>query len=195
LLAIGTLLLGLLPTAVRADLPPFGGGGINRYLREQVDQEDRGKAGRIRGVPVVIAIDDKATEAHLIVPKKHLQNVYASLAPEKDQPILAQRAAPARSSLVFGVPLAVAFGIAGCGLLGLHNRLGVRRVVTILALFAVAGMSGAVVWAKAPRPEAAPAQYKARVVLEVVSEGETVKMILPRDMLVPPACIVPQDSP
>jgi hypothetical protein len=170
-------------------------GGINRELSEYLANKEREKkVDQIRGVPVVVTVDEKATEAHLIVPKKHLQNVYALLAPEKDQPILAQRVTPARSSLVFGVPLAVAFGIAGCGLLGVHNRLGVRRVVMILALLAVAGMSGAVVWAKAPRPEAPPAQYKGRVVLEVGSEGETVKMILPRDMLVPPARIVPQGS-
>ncbi len=107
---------------------------------------------------------------------------------------MAQGPAPARSSLVFGVPLAVALTLAGCGFLGFHNRVGLRRAVVILALLAVAGTGGAVVWANAPRPEVPATEYKGRVVLEVVDDGDTVKMIPPRDMLVPAAHLVPQAS-
>jgi hypothetical protein len=183
-LAIGMLLLGSVAE-----------GGINRDLSEYLAQKERDKkSDQIRGVPVVVAIDEKATEAHLIVPKKYLPAVYALLAPE-DRPVMAQGPAPARTSLVYGVPLAMVLALAGCAFLGVHNRIGVRRAEVLLALLAIVGTGGAYVWANAPQPEVPATQYKGRVVLEVVDGGDTVKMILPRDMLVPAARIVPQGSP
>jgi hypothetical protein len=158
--------------AVRADLAPFpfrSHGMPHNYVG---GAEKPGK-----DFPLVVSVDDRATEARLIVPKKHLGAVAAVLPNEGSRPI--------RWSVV-GIPVAVALALGGLWLTGLRPRLRAGSLAVLLGVI-VLGVAGVTAWANPAPP---PMDYQAvvppltgKVTVEVVEEGESVHLILNREML------------
>jgi hypothetical protein len=172
-LAIVALLLLVVAAVVRADisLP-------EAYSRWGYPEPRHGATDR--SVPVVVSVDEKATEARLIVPKKHMTSV-AALLPNDD---------PARADArsfrwpVVAIPIAAALAVSGLWLTGLRPRLGARGLAVLLGVIVLGGVGAAVAWGHPqPPPPPPPVLLKGKVTVEVVEEGDTVKLVLPRDML------------
>jgi hypothetical protein len=131
-------------------------------------------------VPVVVSIDDRATEARLIVPKKHMPSV-AALLPNDDT---ARADARLFRWPVVVIPVAAALAVSGLWLTGLRPRLGARGLAVLLGVIVLGGVGAAIAWGHPPPPPPPPPLLlKGKVTVEVVEEGDTVKLVLPRDML------------
>jgi hypothetical protein len=172
------LLLGV-TTAALADLAPRfpwqRGGGIERVMDGRVLRSSD------PGVPVVVSVDEKATEARLIVPKRFLKSV-ADLTGEGG-PARAE-ARPFHWPIVgFLLPIGVALAGGGLWLLGVRPRVG-RRGAVLLGLVLLGGVGATVAWGRAQLPPIPPhPPLKGQVTVEVVEEGDAVKLVLPRGML------------
>jgi hypothetical protein len=167
-------LLALLSAAaaVRADVAPFS------RFRSRDPRHFVGEAEKPgKDFPLVVSVDDRATEARLIVPKKHLDAVAAVLPNEGSRPIRWP---------VVGIPVAVALALGGLWLTGMRPRLSAGSLAVLLGVI-VLGVAGVTAWANPAPP---PMDYQAvvppltgKVTVEVVEEGESVHLILNRDML------------
>jgi hypothetical protein len=139
---------------------------------------ERASQGDEPGVPITVSVDERATEARLIVPKKHLDAVAAVL-PNGG-------ACPVRWPVI-AVPVAVALALGGLWLTVLRPRPGAGSLAVLLGVL-VLGASGVTAWANPAMPPMSRFQadvppLTGKVTVEVVEEGESVHLILNRDML------------
>lgn len=74
------------------------------------DPNGHGYARPDRAVPVVVSVDDRATEARLIVPKNYLNRIAAGPAADDDTARAAVR--PVRWPVI-GIPIAAALAVGG----------------------------------------------------------------------------------
>lgn len=173
--AVVVLLLLIAAALVRADVI----GPWNPWRWQ--NRPDFGPAPTVLppGVPLVVAVDDRATEAHLIVPKKHMREI-AALSGENDT---AHASAGSRGWPVIGIPLAAALAVSGLWVTGLRPRLGKRGLVVLLGMIALGG-AAAFAWGRVQLPTPLPPPpLKGKVTVEIVEDGDTVKLVLNREML------------
>ncbi|MFL5340139.1 MAG: hypothetical protein ACJ8F7_08300 [Gemmataceae bacterium] len=164
-----SLLLGALPLAAHADIPPNPRG---RPVPQPIPQPGQSK--------FVVEVDAKAKEARLVVPRGLVGRAGLDVDGEDRLAGSGPRTAP----VVAGVALALGMTCGGLWLVRRH-RAGARSVALLIATGTLLA-GGALVWGNAappPREPALPQLYDGKITVEVAAGGDTIKLIVAPGLL------------
>jgi hypothetical protein len=158
-------------------------------------------------VPFVIETTNNVGPAKLIIPKKFVGAMKASLDhQEKDTAVASNGSRVA--TILAGIFLTLSVAFTGLWVIRQRSVFGNRAVAIMIASLLVMGIGAAIVLANAPPPPlpaAKAADNSDKVVIEVVEQGDAVKLIVSKGRLarlgagvgvpVPLPAPVPQPAP
>jgi hypothetical protein len=128
--------------------------------------------------PLVVEAGPKVAEARLIIPKKMLGVLKGGLDGNSSD----QRASlPALHTMIAGGALAVGLAFGGLWLVRRGNA-GSRSLAILIGAVAFLGI-GAFVWADLAVPKPVMPAATDKVIIEVVDQGDEVKLIINKDKL------------
>jgi hypothetical protein len=134
-------------------------------------------------VPMVIeTVDGRPAPARLVIPKKLMGQMKAGLDTHDDTAV-AHGKTSRLSMFLAGIFLTLSVSCTGLWL-SRQRLVGPRTVAIILVGVALLSLGGAVLWANGPAPGIRPAPDTSdRVIIEVVDQGEAVKLIVHKSRL------------
>src|SRR5262245_28643402 len=134
-------------------------------------------------VPMVIeTVDGKPAPARLVIPKKLMGQFKAGLDTHDDTAI-AHGKTSRLSMFLAGIFLTLSITCTGLWLVR-QRLVGTRTIAIILVSVVLLSLGGAVLWANGPPPGLrAPVADTDRVIVEVVDQGEAVKLIVHKSRL------------
>lgn len=152
-----------------------------------------------KSVPLVYEMADGNGPAKLIIPKKFAGQMKAAIDLHSTDAV-AENSPSRMPGILAGLFLTLSLAFSGLWLVRSRGLVSGRTVAMILVGVAMLAMGSALVWANgaAPGVFARPAVQPAngdRIIIEIVEQGDAVKMILPKNRmagLVIPAPPVPQ---
>jgi hypothetical protein len=151
-----------------------------------------------KSVPLVYEMTDGNGPAKLIIPKKFAGQMKAAIDLHSSDAV-AENAPSRTPAILAGVFLTLSMAFSGLWVVRSRGLVNGRTVAMILAGVALLGLGGALLWANAPPPpnlKAAPPVVNGdRVIIEIVEQGEAVKMILPKNRMAGLVGAVPQPVP
>jgi hypothetical protein len=134
-----------------------------------------------KAAPLTIEIDDKAKEPKLVIPRKLLGAWGAPGKQERSELNLS----PLHTAVV-GIALTGALVFGGLWLVRSRGRFGGRGLALLVGSLVLLGAGAAAVWAEPvpiPQPKPAPAISFDKTSIEIVEQGDAVKLIVNREHL------------
>src|SRR5262249_50127172 len=180
------VVLALLAPAARADLKPANPAGPRKP-----------PAGPLTA-PVVVVVDDKATETHLQIPRALLGQLRADAGDAGDPNTRRAEALPPLHLVVAGAALALALTFGGLWLVRARARTARSNVALLLVAVTALAVGATSLWANAAAPQPKPkpdsgavdvklpangANLTDKAVIEVIEKGDAITLIVNRDDL------------
>jgi hypothetical protein len=181
-----TAFLALLAPAARADLKPANPAGPKKP-----------PAGPLTA-PVVVVVDEKATETHLQIPRALLGQLRADAGDAGDPNTRRAEALPPLHLVVAGAALALALTFGGLWLVRARVRTSRSNVALLLVAVTALAIGATSLWADiaVPKPKPKPdsgtvdvklpangANLTDKAVIEVIDKGDAITLIVNRDDL------------
>jgi hypothetical protein len=138
-----------------------------------------------KSAPFVIEpVDGKPAPAKLVVPKKLLGQMKAELDTHDGSSAVAHNKTSRFSMFLAGMFLTLSITCTGLWLVR-QRFIGTRTAALVLTGIALLSIGGAVLWANGPPPfRAAPVVDNSdRIIIEVVDQGEAVKLVVHKSRL------------
>ncbi|MBL8798701.1 MAG: hypothetical protein JNM56_32705 [Planctomycetia bacterium] len=134
-----------------------------------------------KSVPMVIeVVDGKPAPAKLVIPKQFAGNMKAAIDANNGDAVAAHQ--PSRLPTVLaGLFLTLSLAFTGLWVVRSRGILGGKLAAVVLAVLGLLAAGGAVAWANkapAPLPPERLANNGDRVVIEIVEQGDAVKLVL-----------------
>jgi hypothetical protein len=180
------VVLALLAPAARADLKPANPVGPKKP-----------PAGPLTA-PIVVVVDDKATETHVQIPRALLGQLRADAGDAADPNTRRAEALPPLHLVVAGTALALALTFGGLWLVRARIRPTRSNVALLLVAITALAIGATSLWADIavpkpkPKPDSGTADAKVpanganltdKAVIEVVDKGDAITLIVNRDDL------------
>ena len=172
LCAVAVVLLAS-PAVVRADIP-----GPGPRPRPPVPAP---QPAADKSVPMVIeVVDGKPAPAKLVIPKKFAGTMKAAIDANSDSAV-AENAPSRLPTVLAGVFLMLSLAFTGLWVVRSRGIFGGKLVAGVLVGLGLLAAGTAAAWANRAPPRLPPepvADNSSRVIIEIVDQGETVKLIL-----------------
>jgi hypothetical protein len=177
------MLLGLLlASAVRADIAPEF--PYNWFPHSRTRPRDFRYEQPLpvvpNKVPITIALGQTTTQARLLIPRKLLKEWQVASLDMQPQPL----ACGSLNKPFLALTGLLAVGCCGLWFISGRRRWGKPAAALAVLLTLLFGLGTVSVWARAQppvRPPLPPMKYTDRVTIEVVEEGNEVRLILPAE--------------
>jgi hypothetical protein len=139
-----------------------------------------------KSVPMVIeVVDGKPAPAKLVIPKKFAGNMQSAIDAQRDGAV-AENSPSRLPTILAGIFLMLSLAFTGLWVVRSRGFFGGKLIAGVLVGLGLLAASTAVAWANrapAPLPPERVANNNDRVVIEIVDQGETVKLILHKSHL------------